>query len=81
MGNPVAVFRTTEGIFRAEIFVNTALNKQLDWFRWFGRTGKHPAFGEVIEGMDVVTRIECAPADAMDRPIEPIRVDRIEIHD
>jgi len=63
----------------SQFFINTAHNKQLDWFRWFGRVGKHPVFGKVIEGMDVVTRIECAPTDPMDRPVEPIRVDRIEV--
>ncbi len=63
----------------SQFFINTAHNKQLDWFRWFGRVGKHPVFGEVIEGMDVVAQIECAPADGMDRPLEPIRVDRVEI--
>ncbi len=65
----------------SQFFVNTAHNKQLDWFRWFGRVGKHPVFGKVVEGMDVVTRIECAPADGMDRPVEPVCVEWVEIRE
>jgi cyclophilin family peptidyl-prolyl cis-trans isomerase len=63
----------------SQFFINTAHNKRLDWFRWFGRAGKHPVFGAVVEGMDVVTRIECAPVDGMDRPVEPVCVERVEI--
>jgi cyclophilin family peptidyl-prolyl cis-trans isomerase len=41
----------------AQFFINTAHNSFLDW--WDTRTpSKHPVFGKVIEGMDVVKRIE-----------------------
>ncbi len=65
----------------SQFFINTAHNKQLDWFRWFGRKGRHPVFGRVIEGMDVVTRIECAPTDDWDAPVTPIRIASVVIEE
>jgi len=64
-----------------QFFINTARNKQLDWFRWFGRQGKHPVFGRVISGMDVVERIECTPTDDWDRPKTPVCVESVSIAD
>ena len=42
-------------------------------------TGKHTIFGEVVEGMDVVTAISEAPTDAGDKPAEEIVLDKLEI--
>jgi peptidyl-prolyl cis-trans isomerase A (cyclophilin A) len=42
-------------------------------------TGKHTIFGEVTEGMDVVTAISTTPTDAQDRPREAVVVQRIDI--
>jgi len=63
----------------SQFFVNTAHNRQLDWFRWFGRIGRHPVFGRVIEGMDVVERIEAVPTDETDRPQTPVKVIRVTV--
>jgi peptidyl-prolyl cis-trans isomerase B (cyclophilin B) len=41
--------------------------------------GKHTVFGEVVEGMEAVDAIEAAPTDASDRPLEPQKIDRIEL--
>src|SRR3954465_3661345 len=43
-----------------------------------GLHGKHPVFGEVREGMDVVDRIGTTKTDGRDRPVEPIGIETIE---
>merc|ERR1712113_27480 len=39
----------------SQFFLNVAHNSNLDWFT--GGQSKHPVFGQVIEGYDVVVRI------------------------
>lgn len=41
----------------AQFFINTAHNKFLDWFDK-STPSSHPVFGKVIEGLDVVKKIE-----------------------
>jgi peptidyl-prolyl cis-trans isomerase B (cyclophilin B) len=43
--------------------------------------GKHTVFGRVSDGMDVVDRLEGAPADASDRPTESIGIHSIALSD
>jgi cyclophilin family peptidyl-prolyl cis-trans isomerase len=61
----------------SQFFINTKHNAYLDWFT--GGPSKHPVFGQVIDGMDVVTDIESTPTDAGDRPVTPVRVDSIVV--
>ena len=61
----------------AQFFINTVHNDFLDWFS--PGQSKHPVFGKVIEGMDVVNAINSTPTDANDRPIEPVRMNKITI--
>jgi len=41
--------------------------------------GKHTVFGRVVEGMDVVDRIEGLPTDARDRPTEDVLIESVEL--
>jgi cyclophilin family peptidyl-prolyl cis-trans isomerase len=61
----------------SQFFINTAHNDYLDWFT--PGPSKHPVFGKIVEGMEVINKIQSMPTDAGDRPRTPIKVDRIEI--
>jgi len=50
----------------SQFFINLVNNNFLD--------AKHPVFGEVIGGMDVVDAIGKVPTDANDRPTIPVRI-------
>jgi peptidyl-prolyl cis-trans isomerase B (cyclophilin B) len=41
--------------------------------------GKHTVFGKVTGGMDTVDAIEGTETDGQDRPVEPKRIERIEL--
>jgi peptidyl-prolyl cis-trans isomerase A (cyclophilin A) len=41
--------------------------------------GHHPIFGEVIEGMDVVTAIGKVKTNSMDRPLEDVKINSATI--
>ena len=43
-------------------------------------TGKHTVFGEVVEGYDVVEAISKVPTAAADRPITPVVVEQVKLH-
>jgi cyclophilin family peptidyl-prolyl cis-trans isomerase len=60
-----------------QFFINTVHNNYLDWFS--PGQSKHPVFGRVIEGMDVIHAIEKTKTDGNDRPIEPVQMKRITI--
>jgi cyclophilin family peptidyl-prolyl cis-trans isomerase len=41
--------------------------------------GKHTVFGQIVEGEDVLDKIEGKPTDGRDKPIEDVTIDRLEI--
>jgi cyclophilin family peptidyl-prolyl cis-trans isomerase len=62
-----------------QFFVNTVHNAYLDWFS--PGPSKHPVFGRVIDGMDVVTKIENTPTNDQDRPRKPVQMVKVVIHE
>lgn len=60
-----------------QFFINTVHNAYLDWFT--PGNSKHPVFGRVIEGMDVVKKIEKTQTDAGDRPLTPVRMNKVTV--
>ena len=60
-----------------QFFINTAHNDRLDFFS--PGPSKHPVFGRVTSGMDVVSSIESTPTDSGDRPIEPVKMIKVTV--
>lgn len=61
----------------SQFFINTVHNDFLDFFT--PGQSKHPVFGKVISGMDVVNAISQTPTDGRDRPRTPVQMKRITI--
>jgi cyclophilin family peptidyl-prolyl cis-trans isomerase len=61
----------------SQFFINTVHNHYLDWFT--PGPSKHPVFGRVTDGMEVVKAIETTATGANDRPVTPVRVESITI--
>ena len=61
----------------SQFFINTAKNNFLDWFS--PGQSKHPVFGKITDGMDVVKSIEGTKTAAQDRPVTPVKVEKITI--
>ncbi len=62
----------------SQFFINLIDNTFLDWDKE-PLTSKHPVFGEVVEGFDVVEKIGEVATAAGDRPIEPVVITDIEL--
>ena len=60
-----------------QFFVNTVNNAYLDWFS--PGASKHPVFGKVIEGMNVVQAIEKTKTDGDDRPVVAVKMNRVTV--
>jgi cyclophilin family peptidyl-prolyl cis-trans isomerase len=60
-----------------QFFINTVHNAYLDWFS--PGSSKHPVFGRVIDGMDVVRKIEKVKTDSSDRPVTPVRMNKVTV--
>lgn len=62
----------------SQFFINLVDNTNLD-FDKPPFTSKHPVFGRVIEGMDVVDAIGQVPTKAGDIPVDPVIVSSVKI--
>jgi cyclophilin family peptidyl-prolyl cis-trans isomerase len=56
----------------AQFFINTVHNAYLDWFT--PGQSKHPVFGKVTSGMDVVNAIGSTSTGPGDRPRTPVKM-------
>jgi cyclophilin family peptidyl-prolyl cis-trans isomerase len=61
----------------SQFFINTVHNDFLDWFT--PGPSKHPVFGRVTDGQDVVKKIETTPTDGDDRPRTPVKVIKVTV--
>ncbi len=59
-----------------QFFINTVHNAYLDWFT--PGNSKHPVFAKIIDGQDVVQKIERSRTND-DRPVTPIQMKKITI--
>lgn len=57
----------------SQFFINLVNNNFLD--------GKHPVFGKVIDGMDVVDEIAKVPTDNNDKPLDDVIIEEAKVID
>lgn len=55
----------------SQFFINLVNNNFLDT--------KHPAFGQVVEGMDIIDKIAKVDTDSNDRPLEDVKIIKAEV--
>jgi peptidylprolyl isomerase len=61
----------------SQFFINTVHNSFLDYFS--PGASKHPVFGRVVDGMDIISTIGTTSTSGGDRPTTPICVNTITI--
>jgi peptidylprolyl isomerase len=62
----------------SQFFINTVDNTGLD-FDKEPLSSRHPVFGRVIDGMDIVDAISSVPVGARDLPVEPVVIETLTI--
>ena len=61
----------------SQFFINTVHNGFLDWFT--PGDSRHPVFGKITGGAEVIKKIEGTPTDANDRPKTPVKVIKVTV--
>jgi cyclophilin family peptidyl-prolyl cis-trans isomerase len=64
----------------SQFFINVVHNKFLDWFDT-STPSKHPVFGKITDGLDLVEKIIAVPRDGRDKPSKPVIMESVEIID
>ena len=62
----------------SQFFINLVDNTYLDWDKP-PLTSKHPVFGKVVEGMDVIDKIGQVQTGANDKPVQDVVIEKAEI--
>lgn len=62
-----------------QFFINVVHNHYLDWFT--PGASKHPVFGKITAGMDVIQKIEGTKTDRGDRPTTPVKMVKVTVTD
>ena len=62
----------------SQFFINTKHNAFLDYFDR-STPSKHPVFGRVTEGLDILQAIERVETGPGDKPRTPVVMEKIEI--
>ncbi|MBW2733998.1 MAG: peptidylprolyl isomerase [Deltaproteobacteria bacterium] len=64
----------------SQFFINTKHNDFLDWFNK-GTPSKHPVFGKVVEGWDIVEKLSTTPTGHGDCPKTPMQMIKVSVTD
>jgi len=62
----------------SQFFINLVDNTFLDWDKEPTQS-KHPVFGKVVFGMDIVDKIGAVAKEGPDRPVEDVMIEKITI--
>jgi peptidylprolyl isomerase len=62
----------------SQFFINVADNTNLDFDKQ-PLTSKHPVFGHIIAGMDVIDTISAVETNERDLPLEPVVIESVKI--
>lgn len=63
----------------SQFFINLVDNRYLDWDDNTHPAAKHPVFGKVIGGMEIMDRIALLPKDRRDKPLEDVKILKAEV--
>ncbi len=63
----------------SQFFINLVDNLYLDWDNMQAPQAKHPVFGEVVEGMEIVAALGEVRTDSMDRPVTCVKIIKAEL--
>ncbi|MEY4546664.1 MAG: hypothetical protein RL685_2859 [Pseudomonadota bacterium] len=63
----------------SQFFINTVHNPYLDFFS--PGPSKHPVFGKIVSGQDVVAKIGKTPTNSGDRPVTPVQMIKITVNE